>query len=304
MPPASTATVKPSVASAARCAAPSMPYAPPDTTDTSRSTRPAANSAATCSPYVGARSGSDDCGGPFGHVVEANRADNPQGQRRMSLRPQLTVHTCERRERQQRPLVIVGRDQAAAMAIKHVEIFCRAIDPATGFSAAGKVVGDVACLDPIRRLDRPDTTDQGRQFRTRRLGHPGQVRQRESSFVTHCTPSGCRKLRAVLTSSTPGAVRPCQVSERPRDTQCAIHSADAEHSAVEGRSQRSHHVGVQPEPAPQQNTADLGVGADAVLAPSFRRRVARGLHPVAHRRGRLPRFGGEGPRLLPVHEHP
>ncbi len=86
-----------------------------------------------------ARSGSDDRGGTFGHVVEASRADNPQGQRRMSLRPQLTVHACERRERQQGPLIIAGRDQAAAMAIKHLEIFCRAIDPAAGFSAAGQV---------------------------------------------------------------------------------------------------------------------------------------------------------------------
>ena len=49
-PQASTATVSPSAASAARCAAASMPNAPPDTTVHSRSARPYARSVVTCTP--------------------------------------------------------------------------------------------------------------------------------------------------------------------------------------------------------------------------------------------------------------
>ena len=62
----------------------------------------------------------------------------------MSLRPQPLIHAGERREGKQRPLVIVGRDQAAAASGKQFEIFCCAIYPAPSFGAAGKVLGDIA----------------------------------------------------------------------------------------------------------------------------------------------------------------
>ena len=55
-------------------------------------------------PVRGGCSGPDDRDGALGHLVEAGRADGPQRQRRMGLRPQPMIHTGECREGKQRPL--------------------------------------------------------------------------------------------------------------------------------------------------------------------------------------------------------
>ena len=252
MPPASTATVKPSAASAARCAAPSMPYAPPDTTATSRSARPAAKSAATCSPYAGARSGSDDRGGTLGHVVEAGRADHPQGQRRMSLRPQLTVHACERRERQQGhssspaatrrpPWRSSTSRSSAAQSIPRRASVRRARSSVT----SPALTRSAASTGPTRPT-KAVSSGQGGSATRDKYANASRV------VVAHCDTVGLPETERSVHFVDSWCRSAAQISERPRDAQSAIHSADAEHSAIKRGSQRRHHVGVQPEPAPQQ----------------------------------------------------
>ena len=85
MPQASTATVTPPAASAARCAAPSMPSAPPDTTVQPRSARPWARSPATYVAVLGGGAGADDRHRAGQCVVEAVRAADPQRQRRIGV---------------------------------------------------------------------------------------------------------------------------------------------------------------------------------------------------------------------------
>ena len=148
--------------------------------------------------------------GALRHLVEAGRADDPQHQRRTSLRARPEFGTGECGEGQQWPLRIVGRHQASALAGEHIQIVCRAVNPTTRLGPLGETLGDLARLDTLGGLDRSKAVHQRRQLGTRRFGHPRQVCQSQADVVGHCTPSGCRKLSAVVTSSRPGDVRPAK----------------------------------------------------------------------------------------------
>jgi hypothetical protein len=91
---------------------------------------------------------------------------------------------------------------------QQLEIFCGAVHPAKGLGASGQGVGDVARLDALGGFDGPDAIHQGRQLGTGWLGHSGQIRQCDTGVVDHCAPPACRKLNAVVTSPSPGDVRP------------------------------------------------------------------------------------------------
>jgi hypothetical protein len=97
----------------------------------------------------------------------------------MSLWPPQVIHAGERHEGKQRPLIIVGRDQAPTATTNYREIFCRAIYPATSFSAVGEIPDNIAGFDPVYGLNRSDPTHQSCQFWTGRLGHSRQVGERK-----------------------------------------------------------------------------------------------------------------------------
>ncbi len=62
----------------------------------------------------------------------------------MSLGPLPMIHIGEGHEGKQRPLVVVGRDQAASAASEYLQIPCRTIYPATRFGASSEAVVDSA----------------------------------------------------------------------------------------------------------------------------------------------------------------
>src|SRR5262249_39341693 len=130
-----TRMVCPSALRAARCAAASMPYAPPETMSNPRAARPYDSSVVTCSPYaVAAReptiaaprtAAAARSAGPFTHHPSGGPGAPPpagwggpggKGGRR-------TSHArLERRQRKRRPPRRLGHDQSHAGAGARLEI--------------------------------------------------------------------------------------------------------------------------------------------------------------------------------------
>ena len=89
-------------------------------------------------PVGGGRPGADDRGGPVVNLVEALRPDHPQRQRRDTGRFGPQVGTGEGRERQPRPLVVVGCDEPATAPIQHLEVCCSRVEFAPGGGSLGQ----------------------------------------------------------------------------------------------------------------------------------------------------------------------
>ena len=155
---------------AVRCAVDAV--APPETTATSRSTRPAARSAAAYSPYAvaalvptiaTARSATRD---PRG-------SDDPQRQRWMTFPPQ-SGSTPGNAERRERPFGMTLREQSPP--VRRIKSRSRrrsrsGVEP----QSAGQLVGDLSAPDAPAASTGPTRLIRIRKLRARRLGHTRQI---------------------------------------------------------------------------------------------------------------------------------
>ena len=75
-------------------------------------------------------------------------------------------------ERQQRPLVVVGRDQPPAVPGQQFEIVFCSVYVASSFGVTGQCITDLAAPDPLGGVHRPYLLHQGGQLTARGFGHP------------------------------------------------------------------------------------------------------------------------------------
>ena len=158
---------------------------------------------------VGRCPGSDEGGGPLCGLIEPRPAQCPQHHRWPSLRLR-RGSAAERGERQCRPLVLVGCDQATTTTCDQFEILCRPVDFTPCFGTSRQNVVDLAPSHPLGRFDRPHPGHQGGKLGAGRFDDPRQVGPCPRRHIGHREAPGWRKLSATATSSRPGDVRPAR----------------------------------------------------------------------------------------------
>ena len=229
-PQASTATVGPSTASAPRCAAASMPYAPPDTTVQPRSPRPDASSAATCSPYgVQARAPTT---ATLRRATSPRSAvpDDPEGQRRpvaqvverppaTRRRPGTTTRAPARSRRGRRRPPGRAAGPGSARAARRPQPRRRGPGRAP---PTAPMTGHGPAEPGVAGLGQPGQRRPRRHVGLARAGHPsGRPPGHPPAVERHPDVAGVRP------------VAPGQVGQRPRDPEHPVDAAGGERAAVE-----------------------------------------------------------------------
>ena len=239
MPPASTATVSPSAASAERCAAPSMPNAPRRTPPPRRAPpdprrgRPRRTRRTRWRPW---------CRRPRRHDRKPRRgAPRPTAHSTIgscACGRSRSATAAERVERQQRPFGIVRGDQPSTHPFQqHLNLLLHSRSRVSPRPRRATVPSTAPAAHTFGRLHRADPSRQRAQLRARRLRDARQIGPRTCDLIGHRAPPFCRKLNAVVTSSNTGDVRPARSAQRPSDPQAAIRAAHAD--LLRGRAHRS-----------------------------------------------------------------